>query len=152
MELERDYMKRYGLKNKNEIWRAQRFLDLLRRRARSVLTRGGEGGDELISRLVNLGLLSEGSTLDDVLAIDLDRVFDRRLQTVVYKAGLSKTIGQARQFISHGHIAIDGDRVSSPGYMVKGEEERHLGFVYRSPLGDEEHVARVVKAEEGEAG
>jgi len=147
---DKGYTKRYGLKNKREIWKAQRFLNEIKGQARALLTKGSGGAEEFISRLVTLGMLSEEATLDDVLAIDLDRILDRRLQTVVYRTDLANTVRQARQLIAYGHIAINGNRVRSPGYLVKRSEERSIGFVHRSPLNDEGHVARGIKAEGGE--
>ena len=58
----------------------------------------------------------------------------RRLQTIVYEKGLARTIYQARQFIVHGHIAIAGRRVTSPGYLVSKEEELLIDFYPTSPL------------------
>ncbi|MCQ4335807.1 MAG: 30S ribosomal protein S4, partial [Sulfolobales archaeon] len=57
-----------------------------------------------------------------------------RLQTIVFKKGLARTIHQARQLIVHGHIAIGGRRVTSPGYIVKKSEEDLIDFYPTSPF------------------
>jgi small subunit ribosomal protein S4 len=59
---------------------------------------------------------------------------ERRLQTLVYRLGLAKTIKQARQLITHGHIAIDGRRVTAPSYIVEKEEESKIGYYPNSPF------------------
>jgi len=64
------------------------------------------------------------ATLDDLLILTPEAFLERRLQTVVFKKGLAKTIKQARQLITHGFIAINGRRVTAPSYMVNLEEER----------------------------
>ena len=58
---------------------------------------------------------------------------ERRLQTIVYKKGLAKTIHHARQLIVHGHIAINGRRVTSPGYIVRRDEEEMVDYAPTSP-------------------
>jgi len=38
---------------------------------------------------------------------------------VIYRLGLATTRAQARQFVSHGHVLVDGRRVTIPSYRVK---------------------------------
>lgn len=117
----------YGLRNKRELWVAKTVLRRIRRLARSLLGLPPEERklreQQLISRLYKMGLLPEGSSLDDVLGLKVEDILERRLQTVVYRKGLAKTIYQARQFIVHGHVYIKGRRVTSPKYLVPRDEE-----------------------------
>jgi small subunit ribosomal protein S4 len=46
-------------------------------------------------------------------------LLERRLDNVVYRLGLATTRAQARQLVNHGHILVDGKRVSIPSYEVK---------------------------------
>jgi small subunit ribosomal protein S4 len=46
-------------------------------------------------------------------------LLESRLDNIVWRLGLSRTIPQARQLIVHGHIAIEGNRVDRPSYHVK---------------------------------
>jgi len=78
----------------------------------------------LLGRLVRLGLLKEGATLDDVLSLKVEDLLERRLQTIVWRRGLAKTIHQSRQLIVHGHVTIGGRVVDRPGYLVSREEEQ----------------------------
>jgi small subunit ribosomal protein S4 len=50
------------------------------------------------------------------------RLLELRLDNVVYRAGWAATRPQARQFVSHGLIKVDGQRVNIPSYTLgKGE-------------------------------
>ena len=138
---------RYGLKNKEELWRAQSELRGYRREARKLLGRAeGEGAvdeaEEFLARLQRYGILAEQDALDDVLSLDVTDVLERRLQTVAYRKGLGNTPKQARQFITHGHITVDGSRVSTPSTKVEVDEEGELSFDENSPIADELHPTR----------
>ena len=62
-------------------------------------------------------------------AEDLYKNLELRLDNIVLKAGLAKTRFQARQIVSHGHITIDGKRVTIPSLSV---EEKHTISVRES--------------------
>ena len=50
------------------------------------------------------------------------RLLEQRLDNVVYRAGWASSRPQARQFVNHGLISVDGKRVNIPSYRVrKGE-------------------------------
>ena len=139
----------YGLRNKRELWIAKTILRRIRAKARKLLAlpeaERVERSKPLIRRLYRMGLLpSEDATLDDVLGLTVRDVLERRLQTLVYKKGLALSIYHARQLIVHGHIAINGRRVRSPGYLVSREEEDKIGYYPLSP-----YAKRALKAEAG---
>ena len=140
---------KYGLKNKEELWRAQSELRDYRREARRLLgdaqgdtEAAGEAGSEFMGRLKRIGVLDDTDSLDDVLTLDETDVLERRLQTVVYRQGLASTAQQARQFIVHGHVTVDGARVTRPSKKVETSEEDHIAFDETSPLADELHPER----------
>jgi small subunit ribosomal protein S4 len=126
IERERELLKKYGLKNKREIWRAETLLRNFRRLARRLAARKDEKVEkELLNKLARLGILPENATLDDVLKLTVEDILNRRLQTVITKMGLANTVKQARQMIVHGHIQIENRRVVFPSYLVpKGEESK----------------------------
>jgi len=66
-----------------------------------------------------------------VLRLTVRDILERRLQTLVYRLGLAKTIYQARQLIVHRHIAIGDQIVNVPGYLVKKEEEGKIRLLLR---------------------
>ena len=46
-------------------------------------------------------------------------LLERRLDAVVYRAKFVPTIFAARQFVNHGHVTVNGQRVNIPSYRVK---------------------------------
>jgi small subunit ribosomal protein S4 len=46
-------------------------------------------------------------------------LLETRLDNIVYRLGFAKSRYQARQFVSHGHIKVNGKRVTIPSYQVK---------------------------------
>ena len=50
---------------------------------------------------------------------NLLRLLEQRLDNIVFRAGWACTRPQARQFVSHGLIQVDGKRVNIPSYRVK---------------------------------
>ncbi len=46
-------------------------------------------------------------------------LLERRLATVIYRAKFAMTVFAARQFVSHGHVKINGKRVTIPSIQVK---------------------------------
>ncbi|HEC94630.1 MAG TPA: 30S ribosomal protein S4 [Thermoplasmatales archaeon] len=146
---ENELMKKYGLKNKREIWKAETQLKKYRNLARSLLAKIGSEEeqykretDQLLTHLVRMDILDTGATLDDVLALHEEDILARRLQTIVYLKGLASTPKQARQLIVHGHIAIGGRKVTVPSYMVRADEENEIDYAPDSPLADLSHPAR----------
>ena len=47
------------------------------------------------------------------------QLLEMRLDNVVYRLGLASSRSQARQFVSHGHILVNGRRVNIPSYLTK---------------------------------
>jgi small subunit ribosomal protein S4 len=149
---ENEKLKKYGLKNKKELWRAESMLRGFRRQSKDLQARLRYGDvqarketAQLISRLTALSLLPENATLDDVLALNVEALLSRRLQTLVYLKGYAGTPGQARQLIIHGHAVVSGRKVTIPGYLVKGSEETTIGYNPKSPIANDLHPARPKK-------
>jgi small subunit ribosomal protein S4 len=127
IEKERELKKTYGLKNKRELFRAETIIRKKRATARSLLALDMEERirreKQLLESLKVMGILTGNPTLEDVLTLTPESILERRLQTIVWRKGMANTQGQARQFIVHGHIAIDGMRVDKPSYLVEADEE-----------------------------
>jgi small subunit ribosomal protein S4 len=138
----------YGLRNKRELWRYKTMLSEVRGIARSLLgTGGGERSRierEYLAKLSKIGILSESASIDEVLDLDIRDLMERRLQTVVFRRGLAKTLHQARQMVSHGHIAVAGRVVSVPGYIVDRNEEQKIKYFSHSPLINNDHPIRKI--------
>lgn len=145
---EGELLAQYGLRNKEELWRAQSELRRIRREARQLLgelatteSKSLEHG-EFLERLRRYGILGPEGGLDEVLALEVNDILERRLQTIVYRKGLANTPQQARQFVVHGHVTIGGKRVRRPSYTVEIDEEETIEFDETSPLADDLHPER----------
>ncbi|MGB9740769.1 MAG: 30S ribosomal protein S4 [Candidatus Bathyarchaeia archaeon] len=140
----------YGLRNKHELWRHETTLSKFRGIARSLIGKAPEERkkmeEELLTRLKKLGILDETAVLDDVLDLTVEDILERRLQTIVFRKGLAKTIHQARQLITHGHIAIGERKVTVPSYIVTREEEEKIAYSPKSPLANQNHPIRQATA------
>lgn len=144
LEKEVQLVIKYGLRNKRELWRFQNILRKYRRVARDLLAEidlpGKEGeiakakAQTVIRKLYKMGILPENATLDDILNLSVEDFLERRLQTMVYRQGIARTIKQARQFITHGHVAVDGRRVTSPSFIVTRDLESKISLYKNSPL------------------
>jgi small subunit ribosomal protein S4 len=143
LDTELKLLGQYGLRNKREIWRHKTLLSKYRGIGRSLLGMSTEERKkqekQLLDRLNRLGILPEESALDDVLDLTLEDILERRLQTLVFQRGLAQSIQQSRQLITHGHIAIDGKRVSTPSYLVLKDEETKIAYTPKSPLTNPDH-------------
>lgn len=58
----------------------------------------------------------------EVTGTALLKQLECRLDNIVYRIGFARSIRQARQFVSHGHILVNGRRVDIPSYGVKPYE------------------------------
>ncbi len=132
IEEESKLKREYGLKNMRELWTAAAELKKVRTQARNLLSLTKEERAEkeriLMQKLYRLGILPEHAELEDVLSITVRDFLERRLQTVVFRKGLARTIKQSRQLITHGFIAIDGRRVDVPSYLVRRDEEDKITY------------------------
>ncbi|MCY0859056.1 MAG: 30S ribosomal protein S4 [Sulfolobaceae archaeon] len=154
LQVEQQLLGEYGLRNKREIWLAQTIIREFRHLARSLLAlppaERAARERQLMRRLYKMGLVkSENATVDDVLSLTTRDLLERRLQTIVFKKGLARTIYQARQLIVHGHIAIGGRRVTSPGYIVSRDEEDLIDYYPTSPFKAHPPTQIEVKAQSG---
>ncbi len=66
---------------------------------------------------------------------ELYKLLERRLDNVVFRIGLAVTRQFGRQMVSHGHIAVNGKRVSIPSYSVKlGDKISIMPRSSKSPM------------------
>jgi small subunit ribosomal protein S4 len=128
---DRSLINEYGLRNMKELWKVQTEISRIRGNVRGLLS-GSAGSSQmerdLIGRLARLGIAQNDATLDSLLDIKENALLERRLQSLVFRKGLATSMKQSRQIISHGFISVNGIRMNRPGYMVKAEEEKHIGY------------------------
>ena len=93
-------------------------------------------GAALMRRMYRYGFLDESQTkLDYVLALTPADVLERRLQTLVFKLGLAKSIHHARVLIRQRHIRVGKQVVNVPSFMVRVDAQKHIDFALSSPFG-----------------
>lgn len=118
IEKEGRIMKEFGLKRKQEIWKAEAKLTGIRGLARSLRAQKNEKTEkEFLAKLDKMGLI-ENPTLDSVLNVKLEDILNRRLQTIVFRKGLSTTTKHARQLIAHGLVLVGERRLKWPSAMI----------------------------------
>jgi small subunit ribosomal protein S4 len=129
---EKAYKKDYALKNMRELWVSAQELKKYRREARRLLSLTEEerrsDATRILEKLNKFGILQKTASLDDVLSLTVRDVLERRLQTLVVRKGLAKTMRQGRQLITHGFISVNGRRVSAPSYLVDTKEEPTIAY------------------------
>ena len=81
-------------------------------------------------------------------------LLESRLDAIVYRAKFVPTVFAARQFVSHGHILVNGKRVTIPSYSVKPgdkvelrERSRQLGIVLEANQLAERDVPDYIEAD-----
>ena len=67
-----------------------------------------------MNRFFRIAKRIKGNTGENLLLL-----CERRLDNVVWKAGLARTRSQARQTVSHGHLSVNGRRTDIPSYLVR---------------------------------
>ncbi len=137
------YVGEYGLRNKRELWRHRSLLARFRGTARDLVALPVEERtireSQLLGRINRLALIDKHSQLDDILDLTIRDILERRLQTQVVRQGLAKTMHHARQLIVHGHISLDGHRVTSPGMLLYRDLEKKLEYSPNSPYHSPNH-------------
>ncbi|MEM5855096.1 MAG: 30S ribosomal protein S4 [Candidatus Aenigmatarchaeota archaeon] len=124
IEKEKELMKKFGLKRKKELWRAEAILRKYRRIARNLVGKKDEKKEKiLIEKLKKMGFLKDGNSIDDVLSLTVENILERRLQTIVFMKGFANSIKHARQLITHGHVKVNGRKIQYPSYLVPIAEE-----------------------------
>ena len=152
IEAEKEILKQYGLRRKYEIWKMDSMLKDFLNRAKTLIAQRNPQSDlekkQLLQRLNSLGLLKKDSKVEDVLNLTLKDVMERRLQTLLIRKQLARTMKQAREFITHEHVAIGERKVTAPSYLVTVSEEPNIRMVKAISLAPQ--VAQEKKAEKAE--
>lgn len=124
MEGENKLIEKYGLKNKREIWKMLAKVNYFRRRAKSLAKSSYEEQESFFKKLQEKGL--KVSSIADVLALTIDDLINRRLQTIVFSKGMANTMLHARQMIVHKKILVNGNALNIPSYIVSVSEEESI--------------------------
>jgi small subunit ribosomal protein S4 len=83
-------------------------------------------------------------------------MLEQRLDAVVYRAKFVPTVFAARQFINHGHVKVNGKRVTIPSYQVKvndvvevKEASKQLALVLEARALGERDVPDYIEVDDG---
>lgn len=68
-------------------------------------------------KYINQALKSRGNTGEKLLSL-----LERRLDNVIFRLGFAPTRPGARQLVSHGHVLVNGKKVTIPSYQVRPGE------------------------------
>ncbi|MEE9250115.1 MAG: 30S ribosomal protein S4 [Alphaproteobacteria bacterium] len=74
----------------------------------------GNIGERQFRKYYREALRRRGDTSENLIAL-----LECRLDAVVYRMKFVPTVFAARQFVSHGHVLVNGKRVNIPSYLVK---------------------------------
>jgi small subunit ribosomal protein S4 len=144
---EKNLLKEYGLKNKREVWKATSKLRNFKIQTKKIIRTKSEQSEkekiQLLKKLVTIGILNENAGIEEVLGLSVNVILERRLQSVVFRKGLARSMNQARQFITHEHIMIDNKKITAPGFLVPKPLEGKISFSTSSRLFSEIHPERV---------
>jgi len=124
IEEEAGIREEFGLKNKREIWKAEAKIKSMREKAKKLISAKPEEQQALFNKLNKIGMNVD--SISSILSLDKRDYMKRRLQTVVVEKKLASTSKQARQFITHKKILVDGKAVNSPSYVVPVELENKI--------------------------
>lgn len=121
MDEENVLIKKYGLRNKREIWKAKSAVSKLRQRAKNLIGKDIKEQSVFFEKLNKMGISVVG--ISDVLALTEENIFERRLQTFLFRKKMASTTKQARQLIVHKNVLVDGMVVNIPSFVVTKELE-----------------------------
>ena len=102
------------------------------------------------------GIYQEARRLKGDTGAHMIGLLERRLDAVVYRAKFVPTVFAARQFVNHGHIKVNGRRVTIPSYQVKvgdtvevKEASRQLALVLEARALAERDVPDYIEVDDG---
>lgn len=135
IEGENELVKKYGLKNKREIWKADAAVARIRNQGKRLITKGKEEQEIFFNKLNKMGF--KVASIPDVLDLNKEDWLGRRLQSLLIIKKLAKP-KEARQLISHKHVEINGKKVNIPGYIVNIDEEDKIKVIKNTGVKNQE--------------
>jgi small subunit ribosomal protein S4 len=121
---ENKLMKKYGLKSRREVWKASYSIEKIRNLAKQLITAEEKDKALFLKKYSEMGFNIK--TIADVLGLTKEDYLKRRLQSILAAKGITSTPNQARQFITHKHVKINGCYINSPGHITSVEEENNM--------------------------
>jgi len=81
----------------------------------------GNIGERQFRRFYQEAARRKGDTGENLIEL-----LERRLDAVIYRMKFAPTVFSARQLVNHGHVRVNGKRVTIPSYQVKNEDSIEL--------------------------
>ena len=78
----------------------------------------GNIGEKQFRRYYQEAVRRKGDTSENLIEL-----LERRLDAVVYRMKLAITPFEARQFVNHGHVTVNGRRVNIPSFQVRDNDQ-----------------------------
>lgn len=99
-------------------------------------------------------IYKEATRLKGDTSENLIGILERRLDAIVYRAKFVPTVFAARQFVNHGHITVNGQRVNIPSYRCRPgdvveikEKSRGMVLVLEAVQSNERDVPDYIEAD-----
>jgi small subunit ribosomal protein S4 len=124
MKEEQGFIKKYGLKSRREVWKADFLIGNIRDQAKKLIAASEDKKQAFIKRQADKGF--NVSTIADILALNKEDRLKRMLQSIIVAKGFAKTPKQARQMITHKHVRVNGIIISSPRHLTTLAEENGI--------------------------
>lgn len=112
----------------------------------------GDVGEKQFRRYYEEATRRRGDTGENLIEL-----LERRLDAVVYRSKFVPTIFAARQFVNHGHVLVNGKRVTIPSYSVKDgdiiqvkQKSRELAIVLEAMASSERDLPDYIEVDDRE--
>ena len=138
--------KKFGLKNKKEIWKSEAKVKTMREKAKKLIGADEANQEKLFVQLKKMGL--NVNSIPDVLSLVKEDFLKRRLQSVLVKKNLATTQKSARQLITHKKVLVDGKVVDSPSYTVPVLLENKISLKHRKIKKKDKEVEEIKREEQ----
>jgi small subunit ribosomal protein S4 len=89
----------------------------------------GNIGERQFRRIYQEATRLRGDTVENLIGL-----LERRLDAVIYRMKFVPTVFAARQFVSHGHVNVNGKRVNIPSYQVRPGDVIEIAAKAKSQL------------------
>jgi len=145
LEEEKPLFKEYGLKNKTELWKMNSIAKSIAIQAKKLIAKRNDSQaqkekERLLSKLIRYKLIQPGDQIEAALGLTSRDILERRLQTQVLRKNLARTIKQARQLVTHGHIKVNKRVITSPSHLISADDV--IEYAENSPFSSEQHPER----------
>jgi small subunit ribosomal protein S4 len=131
MKEENGLIKKYGLKSRREVWRADFAIETIRKIAKRLITASEKDKETFLEKQRKKGFAV--TNIAEVLALNKEDLLKRRLQSILVTKKLAETHKQARQLITHKHVILEGHKIDSPSHLTTVDEENSLELTLAIP-------------------